>query len=119
MKKLYQLHIDKEIVPDWTSDIFHSRLYHSNESCMNGCLTEELFEIGKVLWDRGDFTEEVGDMSCDEADELKDRYHAGDKEVIAYMENVRQWLRRLSNKGFYDDWSMVWNVLVFELVSDT
>ena len=119
MTKLWQLHIDKEIVPDWTSDIFHSRLYHSHEACMDGCLTDELFEIGKVLWERGNFTEAVGNMECDDAEELKNRYDAGDQEVVAYMESVRQWLRRLSNKGFYGDWSMVWNMLKFDLVSET
>ena len=118
MKKLFQLHIDKVIVPDWSSDIYHSRLYPSYDACVDGCLTEELFAIGKTLWDRGDFTEDVEDLDCDDAEELKERYNAGDKEVMAYIQNVRQWLRNLSNPSFYGDGSMEWRILKFEVVND-
>jgi hypothetical protein len=126
MTKLYQLHIDKEIVPDWCSDIYHSRLYRSTEACMDGCLTEELFGIAAALWRHVDIpkdAEGVPEIDFDEIEEiedkLKDSCEAGDKKTVDYIENVRQWLRRLSNKSFFGDWSMVWNILEFEVVNES
>jgi hypothetical protein len=119
MIKLYQLHIDKEIVRDWCGGIFFSRLYHSVQECTNGCLNEEIFDIGEALWNNADFpanTEDMADIDCDDADELKAKYLAGDKAVVAYIDNVRKWLITDHNKSFYGDYSVVWNVLGFELV---
>jgi hypothetical protein len=93
---------------------------------MDGCLTEELFGIAAALWRHVDIpkdAEDVPEIDYDEiediGDKLKEHYEAGDKEVIEYLENVRQWLRRLSNKSFFGDWSMVWHILEFEVVHES
>jgi len=118
MTTLYQLHIDKEIVPDWSGDIYHSRLYHSHQACMEGCLEEEIFEIGKALYDHGDFTEDIEGLDGEDSGEFKNRFEAGDKAVAAYIKNVRTWLLCVSNKPFYGDASVGWNILAFELAGE-
>ena len=118
--KLHQLHIDKEIVPDWSADIYHSRLYHSLDECKDGCFNEEIFEIADVLWRNSENTdesmeyEEFWDFEYDDENHLKKLYEEKNPAAMVLVENAREWL--FASKKFSGDGTMSWRVSTFEVV---
>jgi len=118
--KLHQLHIDKEIIEDWSVDIYHSRLYHSLEECKEGCFDEEIFEIADVLWRNSEITNEniedddTAELEYDDVNHLKKLYEEKNPAALALIENAREWL--FASKKFCGDGTMSWHVCTFEVV---
>jgi acyl carrier protein phosphodiesterase len=119
MTELYQLHIDKEVVPDWFGCIYHSHLYPSREQCLKGCLTDELFDIAAALgehWDAWSPTEEYPEINdYTDAGVLEKCYHSQDEEIMQYIEKVKEWLKTDAVNPFYGDGSLEINILTFSV----
>ena len=116
MQKFYQLCVQLQTADDYTSTVYHSRLYASKEQCREDCLTVELVGIAEKMCEEG--SEEVPEPF----ESLRAAYESSNDEAIKIVKSIKAWLEGSSGRwyaGILYGPSVYWEIVSYAVAEST